>query len=81
MEVTKYECVDAETAATLQEIIQETTDRINRLQKQRSQNDVEFAKLQADIELEKQRTKLITTQAYNDRLAAEKQGEARGAER
>mmetsp|Transcript_23664 Transcript_23664/g.54073 ORF Transcript_23664/g.54073 Transcript_23664/m.54073 type:complete len:514 (+) Transcript_23664:52-1593(+) len=80
MEVTKYDCVDKDTAATLQAIIQETTNRINRLQVQRSENDVKFAKLQADITLETQRTQLIQTQARNDRLVAEKAGEAKGAE-
>eukprot|EP00408_Alexandrium_pacificum_P017842 CAMPEP_0171193466 /NCGR_PEP_ID=MMETSP0790-20130122/20393_1 /TAXON_ID=2925 /ORGANISM="Alexandrium catenella, Strain OF101" /LENGTH=487 /DNA_ID=CAMNT_0011658643 /DNA_START=171 /DNA_END=1634 /DNA_ORIENTATION=+ len=80
MEVTKYDCVDPETAATLQDIIKETTNRINRLQAQRSENDVQFAKLRADIVLERQRTQLIQTQAFNERLAAEKDGEAKGAE-
>merc|ERR1740138_1328007 len=56
MEVTKYDCVDEETAATLQAIIEETTNRINRLQAQRSENDVKAAKLEADINLEEQRT-------------------------
>merc|ERR550537_303338 len=80
MEVTQYDCVDEETAATLQQIIEETTNRINRLQAQRSQNDVKAAKLKADIELEVQRTQLILTQAKNQRLRAEKAGEATGAE-
>merc|ERR1719506_1646684 len=55
MEVTSFECVDKETAAVLQEIIQETTNRINKLQAQQSANDVMAAKLAADVELEKQR--------------------------
>jgi len=80
MEVTQYNCVDEETAQTLQDIIKETTNRINRLQAQRSENDVQFARLQADIVLEEQRTQLIQTQSRNERLAAEKNGEAIGAE-
>lgn len=80
MEVTQYNCVDEETAQTLQEIIKETTNRINRLQAQRSENDVQFARLKADIVLEQQRTQLIQTQSRNERLAAEKNGEAEGAE-
>ena len=41
LEVTSYECADAKTAGVLQEIIQETTNRINRMQKQRSDNEVQ----------------------------------------
>lgn len=78
MEVTKYDCTDEETAATLQEIIEETTNRINRLQAQRSQNDVKAAKLIADIQLEQERAKLIETQSSNDRLVAGHEGEAQG---
>merc|ERR1712110_1327357 len=36
LEVTRYECVDPKTSAVLQEIIQETTNRINRMQHQQS---------------------------------------------
>merc|ERR1719506_3614048 len=54
MEVTSFECVDEETAKVLQEIIRETTDRINKLQAQESQNEVMAAKLAADVKLEKQ---------------------------
>eukprot|EP00405_Crypthecodinium_cohnii_P048152 CAMPEP_0206572850 /NCGR_PEP_ID=MMETSP0325_2-20121206/28504_1 /ASSEMBLY_ACC=CAM_ASM_000347 /TAXON_ID=2866 /ORGANISM="Crypthecodinium cohnii, Strain Seligo" /LENGTH=512 /DNA_ID=CAMNT_0054077159 /DNA_START=40 /DNA_END=1578 /DNA_ORIENTATION=+ len=78
MEVTKYDCTDEETAATLQEIIEETTNRINRLQAQKSENDVKAAKLTADIELEINRTTLIQTQATNERLVATHEGEATG---
>ena len=38
--MTGYQCVDAKTADILQEIIRETTNRINRMQKQNSENDV-----------------------------------------
>jgi len=78
MEVTGYQCVDAKTAEILQEIIRETTNRINRMQKQNSENDVARAKLEADIRLEKERTKLLTTKASNDRLVSEMEGEASG---
>merc|ERR1719440_2289243 len=47
LEVVRYECRDARTAGVLQEIIQETTNRINRMQKQRSENEVEREKLQS----------------------------------
>mmetsp|Transcript_29444 Transcript_29444/g.83910 ORF Transcript_29444/g.83910 Transcript_29444/m.83910 type:complete len:522 (+) Transcript_29444:114-1679(+) len=80
MEVTKYSPTDEATATTLQEIIKETTDRINRLQAQRSENDVKAAKLLADIGLERNRTQLILTQAGNSRLVASNEGEAEGVQ-
>jgi len=81
MEVTRYEPVDKKTAAVLQEIIQETTNRINRLEAQNSENDVQAAKLSADILMEKQRTELIQTQGKNQQLQAEMQGESAGLKR
>mmetsp|Transcript_47411 Transcript_47411/g.110521 ORF Transcript_47411/g.110521 Transcript_47411/m.110521 type:complete len:594 (-) Transcript_47411:132-1913(-) len=80
MEVTKYAPVDADTAAVLQQIIRETTNRINRLQVQESDNEVAAAKLAADIALEEQRTQFIEAQADNERLLAENQGEAGGVQ-
>lgn len=80
MEVTKYDPTDEVTAMTLQEIIEETTNRINQLQRQRSENDVKAAKLMADIELEKERTKLIQTQSDNEQLRSKFEGEALGVE-
>merc|ERR1712139_214535 len=62
----------------LQQIIQETTNRINRLQAQESENDVAAAKLSAEIKLEKQRTELIRTRAENARLESEVQGQSTG---
>jgi regulator of protease activity HflC (stomatin/prohibitin superfamily) len=78
MELTRFDCVDEETAAVLQQIIQETTNRINELQKADSENEVRSAHLQADIALEKQRTELIRTRAENSRLEAEMAGQADG---
>jgi len=81
MEVTRFEPVDKKTADVLQLIIQETTNRINRLQVQNSENDVLAAKLAADIQMEKQRTELIATQAKNEQLKAQMQGESGGMKR
>lgn len=78
MELTKYTCVDAQTASTLQNIIRETTNRINRLQKQRSENEVRQEKLSADINLESNRTLLIETEALNAKLLAETRGATDG---
>lgn len=68
MEITSYDCVDEETAAVLQLIIRETTNRINRLQQQESENDIKEAKLDADIQLEAMKTELLTTQVKNEFL-------------
>lgn len=78
LEITKFDSVDAETALVLQNIIKETTLRINELQKQESQNAVNAAKLTADIQLEQQRTELIQTQADNERLQKQFQGQSDG---
>lgn len=81
MEVTRFEPVEKETADVLQQIIQETTNRINKLQMQESENDVLAAKLAADIQMEKQRTELIETQSRNQQLQAQMQGESGGMKR
>merc|ERR1711896_111372 len=78
LEVTRYECVDKKTSAVLQEIIQETTNRINRMQHQQSENDVLREQLTGEIELEKQRKELIEAKSDNDRMRAIVEGEAEG---
>jgi len=70
LEVTSFACKDETTAQVLQEIIQETTNRINRLQKQRSENEVEQEKMAAELVLEQQRQSLVTAKADNDRILA-----------
>merc|ERR1712232_1545368 len=78
VEVTRYECVDKKTSAVLQEIIQETTNRINRMQQQQSENDVLREQLTGEIELEKQRKELIEAKSDNDRVKAIIDGESSG---
>jgi hypothetical protein len=78
MEVTGYQCVDTATSEVLQEVIRETTNRMNRLQQQVSENEVKEAELAAKIDLEVQRTELLTTQASNERLVSAMAGEASG---
>jgi len=79
MELTKFEPVDQATATVLQDIIRETTRRINQLQKQRSDNDVRLEKMTADIAMETNRTILIETGAHNTRLTAEAKGGNQGS--
>merc|ERR1712193_383401 len=78
LEVTRYACADAKTSGVLQEIIQETTNRINRMQKQQSDNDVQRERMSGEIEVEKQRTALVQAQCDNDRMRAIIEGEADG---
>lgn len=78
LEVTRYECPDAKTSAVLQEIIQETTNRINRMQKQQSDNDVQREKTSGEIEVEKQKTALVQARSDNERVRAMIEGEADG---
>merc|ERR1719261_1477207 len=78
LEVTRYACADSATSVVLQEIIQETTNRINRMQKQQSDNDVQREKMNGEIEVEKQRTALVQARCDNDRVHAITEGEADG---
>merc|ERR1719313_2801982 len=68
LEVVRYEPKDAETGRTLQAIIQETTNHINRMQQTKSENEVEKEKMSALIEIEKQRAGLIKEKTANERL-------------
>jgi regulator of protease activity HflC (stomatin/prohibitin superfamily) len=78
MELTKFETTDPETAQILQQIIQESTNRVNRLAQQKGENEVKAAELTAEILLETQKTQFIEAQAQNKRLEARMQGEAAG---
>jgi len=78
LDVTRFQCIDSQTEAVLQEIVQETTNRINRLQKQASENEIAEAKLAAEIDLEKRRVELIGAQANNEKKRATMEGEAKG---
>jgi len=53
VEVRQMKCTDASTEKILQQIIQETTNRMNRMQQQASENEVAVFKLKGDIEEEK----------------------------
>merc|ERR1712070_594337 len=77
-EVTRYACADSTTSAVLQEIIQETTNRMNRMQKQQSDNEVQREKVVGEIEVEKQKTDLVQAKCDNDRKRAIIDGEADG---
>merc|ERR1711988_1312333 len=81
IEITRFEVADPETGKMLQDIILESTNVINRLQKQHSTNEVKAAGLKNDIELEKKRTNLVLIKATNERLRAELEGDIQGLKR
>merc|ERR1719247_2079474 len=78
LEVVRYEPKDAETGRTLQAIIQETTNHINRMQQTKSEVEVEREKMTALIDIEKQRAGLIKEKTANEKLEASVAGEAEG---
>lgn len=76
VEVRSISCKDAETQHVLQEIIRETTNRLNRLQKQESENEVKIKQLNGEIESEEMRRKLLEIQRQNVQAAAQMEGAA-----
>lgn len=76
VEVRSIHCKDPATEKVLQEIIKETTDRLNRLQKQASENEVKLSKMRGDIEEEKLNGQLLSIRHEHHRAEALMEGEA-----
>lgn len=76
VEVRSVACKDPDTQRILQEIIQETTNRLNRLQQQESENEVRLKHLQGQIEAEEVRGNLLEIQRQHSRTEAIIDGEA-----
>merc|ERR1712224_22002 len=79
LEVLSYACKDPAQAKVLEEIIRETTNRINALQKKRSENEVASEKLKADLQLELARQDLLKAQSDNAKAQAVAQQQALNA--
>lgn len=79
LEVTHYRCAESTTALVLEQIIQETTNRLNRLQHQESENEVQLQEIKGDIEEEKARSELIHIQTLNSNAKAKMEGMAEAA--
>jgi regulator of protease activity HflC (stomatin/prohibitin superfamily) len=62
VEIRSITCKDPDTQRILQEIIQETTNRLNRLQKQESENEIHIKQIQGQIDAEEMRGQLLETQ-------------------
>jgi hypothetical protein len=60
----------------LEQIIQETTNRMNRLQKQESENEVQIQRIKGEIEMERTNTELLQVQLANSNARGAMEGEA-----
>ncbi len=76
VEVRSIASKDPSTQKVLQEIINETTNRINRLQKQESANEVHLKQLQGEIEVEQQRSQLLQLRREHAQIEGMLQGES-----
>jgi len=79
VEVRSFECLDKKIDSVLQEIIKESTDRINRLQLVASQNEVALEKMKGKIEEERLKGQLIDVKNEHQRKEALIEGEAEAA--
>jgi len=62
LEVTRYQCAEQSTARILEQIITETTNRMNRLSCQESENEVAIAKLKGSVEQENAKSEVLAIQ-------------------
>lgn len=76
VEVRAVECKDRETQAILNAIIQEQTNRMNRLQKQESENEVRVRKVAGEIEAERMNAELLAVKTEHSRITSEMEGAA-----
>jgi hypothetical protein len=76
LEVSGYRCAQESTALILEQIIQETTNRMNRLQLQESENEVQIAQIKGDIAEEKAKKELLEVQIANSNTRSSTEGEA-----
>jgi len=76
LEVTRYQCAEESTSEVLQQIIQETTNRMNRLSQAESENEVQLFKMQGQIEQERLNGELLEIQYAHSQAEAKVQGAA-----
>merc|ERR1719181_1004420 len=62
LEVTRYQCADQSTAEILEQIIQETTNRMNRLSQAESENEVNLFRTQGQVEQSRLNSDLLAIQ-------------------
>jgi hypothetical protein len=78
VEVRSVACKDPGTQRTLQEIIQETTNRLNRLQQQESENEVRMRQIGGEIAAEELRAQLMRVRREVQEAEARIAGGAEG---
>ncbi|MBX0328742.1 hypothetical protein K2Z83_13755 [Oscillochloris sp. ZM17-4] len=76
VEVRAVACKDPATQRVLQEIIQETTNRLNRLQQQESENEVRLRQIRGETEAEELRGRLMDVRRIVELAQAEIGGAA-----
>jgi len=76
LEVTRYQCADQSTSEILEQIIQETTNRMNRLSQAESENEVSLFRTQGQIEQEKMNGELLKIQHEHSEAEANVNGRA-----
>jgi len=74
LEVTRYQCADKSTAAILEQIIQETTNRMNRLSQAESENEVSLFRTQGQVEQSRVNNDLLAIQREQSRADAQVTG-------
>merc|ERR1711920_918160 len=79
LEVTRYQCADQSTSQVLSQIIQETTNRMNRLSQAESENEVNLFRTQGQIEQERLNGDLLKIQHEHSRDESEVAGRAGAA--
>merc|ERR1719384_262592 len=76
LEVTRYQCADKSTSEILEQIIQETTSRMNRLSQAESENEVSLFRTQGQIEQSRLNTDLLEIQRTQAQAEAHAVGQA-----
>jgi len=79
LEVTRYKCSEQRTSEVLQQIIEETTNRLNRLSQAESENEVKIFRMQGQIEQEKLNNELLEIQHRHTHDEARVAGSAEAA--
>jgi hypothetical protein len=76
LEITRYQCADKSTAEILEQIIQETTNRMNRLSQAESENEVAVFRTQGQVEQAKLNADLLRLQRDEQQADANVSGVA-----
>lgn len=74
LEVTRYQCADKSTAEILEQIIQETTNRMNRLSQAESENEVNLFRTSGQVEQQRVNNEVLAIQREQLRADAHATG-------